>query len=238
LTNPLKPEIQDTHDRRMRKLMEPKSVQQWFDIAQGASSEERFYNSMRLLEQWNFTYDKHEKKGNVSINVLTPREKRVKEALMRLVVEKNKECSKVIESIMERMYSDIKDTPLFKKVRNSLVEASKQLMKIHSHGPTTETVKSYTNYIESIMKSLTEILPSDKAPKDTVCKEIVLNNLLTMMPNSDKTDKGYTDEAEWEQNRKLKHSPRIARGNLVLRAQHDIQLNPNEIVPLPDTGMI
>jgi len=75
LTTPLKPEIQDKHDRRMRKLSEPKSVQQWFDTAKGATSAERFYNSVRLLEQWNDNHNKHEKLGNISIMALTPKEK-------------------------------------------------------------------------------------------------------------------------------------------------------------------
>ena len=57
LTTPLKPEKEDTFDRRMKKLSEPKSVQQWFDIAQGATSEERFYNAVKLLEQWNSNYE-------------------------------------------------------------------------------------------------------------------------------------------------------------------------------------
>jgi hypothetical protein len=82
LTTPLKPEIQDKHDRRMRKLSEPKSVQQWFDIAKGATSEERFYNSVRLLEQWNDNYNKHEKLGNISIMALTPKEKKSKRSVI------------------------------------------------------------------------------------------------------------------------------------------------------------
>ena len=51
LTTPLKPEIQDTFDKKMRKLVELKSVQTWFDISQGTTSEERFYHALRLLEQ-------------------------------------------------------------------------------------------------------------------------------------------------------------------------------------------
>ncbi len=44
-------------------------------------------------------YDKHEKRGNVSINVLMPKEKKAKETIMRLVAEKNKACTKIIEGI-------------------------------------------------------------------------------------------------------------------------------------------
>jgi hypothetical protein len=61
--------------------------------------------------------------------MLSPREKRAKEALVRLITEKNRECSLIIEEILEKLYTDIKDTPLYRKVRNSLVEASKELSR-------------------------------------------------------------------------------------------------------------
>jgi hypothetical protein len=74
-----------------------------------------FYNTIRLLEQLKYTYNKHEKRGNISINILTPKEKRVKEALSRLLGEKNKEYTKIIEDIMEKIYADIKNTPFLGK---------------------------------------------------------------------------------------------------------------------------
>ncbi len=44
-----------------RKLMEPKSVQTWYDLTKDTSSEERFNNAITLLEQWNKDYiDKEE----------------------------------------------------------------------------------------------------------------------------------------------------------------------------------
>jgi len=49
LTGTLKSEIQDTHDKKMRKLAKPKSVQTWFDLSQGTTSEERFYNTVEVI---------------------------------------------------------------------------------------------------------------------------------------------------------------------------------------------
>jgi dUTPase len=228
LTNPLKPEIQDTHDRRMRKLMEPKSVQQWFDISKGATSEERFYNSIRLLEQWNYTYNKHEKRGNVSINVLTPKEKRVKEALSRLLVEKNKECTKKIEEIMEKMYADIKDTPLFRKVRNSLVEASKQLIKINNNGMTEENVKSYTSYVNQIMRDIESLVPAEKLPKEADLRIATLRNLANTRPEKTAEKRG-SKIFTWELKGTSKFKPSPENGALTLKCQEDISLRPNEV---------
>jgi hypothetical protein len=115
LTTPLKPEKEDTFDRRMKKLSEPKSVQQWFDIAQGATSEERFYNAVKLLEQWNSNYEKEKKRGKTSCMSLTLKERKAREAHLALVAEKTKNCSKKIEEILEKIYSDIKNTPIYKK---------------------------------------------------------------------------------------------------------------------------
>ncbi len=56
----------------------------------------------------NDNYNKHEKLGNISIMALTPKEKRAKEALSRLLTEKNKECASVIEEILNKIYADIK----------------------------------------------------------------------------------------------------------------------------------
>ncbi len=40
LTNPLKPEHEDTYNRAQHRLVEPRSVQTWFDLTSKACSEE------------------------------------------------------------------------------------------------------------------------------------------------------------------------------------------------------
>jgi hypothetical protein len=225
LTKPLKPEIMDTYDRKMRKLAEPKSVQTWFDIAKGATSEERFYNAITLLEQWNKNYNKYESQGKISISMLSPREKRAKEALMRLVTEKNRECSLIIEEILEKLYTDIKDTPLYKKVRNSLVEASKELIKMNTKGLTKENVNNYSMRIADIIAQIKSIVPEKQAQINDRGKEVILAKVFS-------TYRIETDDvgASWESNSKLKHEPATTEKGLILKTQETLELQPNQIL--------
>jgi hypothetical protein len=97
---------------------------------------------------------------------LTPKEKRAKDALSRLLTEKNKECARIIEEILNKIYADIKNTPLYKKVRNSVTEASKQLIKINLKGLTDENVKNYTNYINEVMREVKGLVPQEQLPSN------------------------------------------------------------------------
>ena len=47
--NPLKPEIQDIHNRTQRRLNEPKSIQQEYDESLKITPEHKYYCSLRLL---------------------------------------------------------------------------------------------------------------------------------------------------------------------------------------------
>ncbi len=67
---------------------------------------------------------------------------------------------------MNKIYADIKNTPLYKKVRNSLTEASKQLIKINLKGLTDENVKNYTNYIDEVMREVKGLVPQENLPSD------------------------------------------------------------------------
>ena len=234
LTCTLKPEIEDKHDRRMRKLVEPKSVQQWFDISQGATSEERFYNAIRLLEQWNDTYEKHEKLGNISVNMLSQKEQRAHEALMRLITEKNKECTIIIENILEKTYADIKDTPIYKKIRKSLVEASKQLISINGGGLTKDNVTDYCIIIDDIMVQISEILPESKIPTSEGCKAIIKTNVFNSILNYGKTVANGVQEnnSTWEGRGHLKYRPEPYSSDISLRTQKQYSLKPNEIIKL------
>ncbi len=70
LTNPLKSEIQDTHDKRQRRLMEPRSVQTWFDLTNEASSEKRFNEIMEYLKEWDKDYTRSGRRINSIKGVL------------------------------------------------------------------------------------------------------------------------------------------------------------------------
>jgi hypothetical protein len=116
LTNPLKSEIQDTNDRSQRRLMEPRSVQTWFDLTNEASSEKRFNETMNYLKEWNNDYTRFNRrlnriKGNVDM-------------------QKQRACLSKIEELVDKMYGDIRNTRLYKKVKASIVEATKDWMKV------------------------------------------------------------------------------------------------------------
>ena len=226
LTTPLKPEIMDTYDRKMRKLAEPKSVQTWFEIAKGATSEERFYNAITLLEQWNRNYNRYEKEGAISVGMLSPREKRAKEALMRLVTEKNRECSLIIEEILEKLYTDIKNTPLYRKVRNSLVEASKELIKMNTTGLTKENVNSYSMRIAEIIEQIRSIVPDRQAEINDKGKETILAKVYSTLTKRIEEE----NTAGWESISKLKYEPMVSEKGLAVRTQKMIELNPNQII--------
>jgi hypothetical protein len=67
LSKPLKSEPQDIYNREHKKLSEPKSMQEYFDIAKEVSEEERYNNALTLLQQWNRNYEDQEALNHVSI---------------------------------------------------------------------------------------------------------------------------------------------------------------------------
>jgi hypothetical protein len=150
LTKPLTPENQNPHSRSHRRLSEPKSVQTWYDLTKETSSEERFNHAITLLEQWNKEYidsDSPVPEHELSLN----------EAALQLKLTKAEECAKEIEKILDIVYSDIKNTPIFKKIRSALVEASKKLIKTKSEKITKESVRAYNHLIEDIRMMTKEI---------------------------------------------------------------------------------
>ena len=214
LTTPLKPELLDTHDRRMRKLMEPKSVQQWFDVAKGATSEERFFNALRLLEQWNFDYDKNPTSSSVCMN-LTYREIKAREAHLAIITEKTKHCAARIEQILDKLYADIKNTPIYRKVRSSLVEASKLFLKMKTSGATTKRVENYTTLIESTLKYMEDLTDKSNLPtQETTGNAVlgtILNNHSTTLTGS-RIDRSPINccarpHVTWETQTKLEYGP-------------------------------
>jgi hypothetical protein len=64
LTKQLTPEPQDLHDRTHKRLMEPKSVQELYDLSKTVTDEERYYTALRLLDQWNDKYLETESKNS------------------------------------------------------------------------------------------------------------------------------------------------------------------------------
>jgi hypothetical protein len=65
LSKELKPEANDLGDRKHRSLMEPKPIQELYDMAQKVTPEEKYYSAIRLLDQWN---DEYIKKSSANVN--------------------------------------------------------------------------------------------------------------------------------------------------------------------------
>jgi phage/plasmid-associated DNA primase len=60
LTTPLQPEPQDLHDKSIRKLGEPKTVQQAFDLTKNYTPKQQYFSALSLFEQWNSNYAKQQ----------------------------------------------------------------------------------------------------------------------------------------------------------------------------------
>jgi len=218
----------------MRKLAEPKSVQTWFDLSQGTTSEERFYNSLRLLEQWNFDYD------NNRCMAVSLREKKLRDAHLSIIAEKTKLCAGKIDEIMDKLYADIKNTPIFKKVRSSLLEASKQLIKLEKVEMSEKGVRNYANLVDEIMKDVELITTSHtmesikEAPQEVVTK--IKNESIRFMHNRIKGEDNPESipEVEYETRAFMKYKPAANGGtnSLSIFLQQDVLLKVNETTKL------
>ena len=226
LTIPLKSELLDPHDRSMRKLMEPRSVQQWFDITTGASCEERFHKALCELENFNKCY--------------TDSQYKIIEIKNNLNLTKKKAVIDKINKVLDSLYGDIKNTPVYKKVRNSLVEATTDWAKINKINTSTRC-----NNIDAVDRSLSVLkrhfleLTTDKEKIQEV-KEAE-NELMGQLCQ----DRGLTGDITEEAIRvtyKRKPTSRLHPSinnlnNLELPLQSQITLEPNETKKL-DLGIV
>jgi hypothetical protein len=149
LTNPLKSEIQDTHDRRQRRLMEPRSVQTWFDLTNEASSEKRFNEIMESLKKWDKEYTRSGRRING-----------IKGALD---MWKQKACLSKIEELVDKMYGDIRNTRLYKKVKASLVEATKDWMKVRKGEFSINKIEACEVSVQKVYDEYLELVDKDKS---------------------------------------------------------------------------
>jgi hypothetical protein len=116
----------------------------------------------------------------------------INEAALTLSITKAEECAKEIEKILDIVYKDIKNTPIFKKIRTALVEASKKLIKMKSEKISKEGVRNYNQLINQIKEMTKEIdngSISEGAERvhGEVCKKIANQNPDTV-PRSQKNE--------------------------------------------------
>jgi dUTPase/copper chaperone CopZ len=156
----------------------------------------------------------------------------INHAALTLELMKAEECAKEIDRILEEVYSDIKNMPLFRKIKAALVEASKKIIKIKHERITKKVVKNYTNMIENLKELIKEIdngviMEGIRRKKKEIGKKLaegdqstepdskVSKNVLTCRYTATKTG---SLEPEW--------NPK--RDSIEIPIQETIKVKPNE----------
>jgi len=122
LITPLRSELQDIYDRTHRRLMEPKNLNQIMKLYEHETPEQRYHSAIALLEQWNSDYAKRHK------NQQPEHYATLNTAKLMIDTEKQKQCLQKLDHIMDTVYADIKNTPLYKQLQKHLAEASKRYL--------------------------------------------------------------------------------------------------------------
>ena len=79
---------------------------------------------------------------------------------LQIDAEKQKECLKKLNDIMETTYADIKNTPTYKILQKNLEEASKRYLYCHQQPITDKNIQSTNQSIDSILNQLDTIQSS------------------------------------------------------------------------------
>jgi hypothetical protein len=249
LTRQLQPEANDLGDRKHRSLMEPKNVQELYDMAQKVTPEEKYYSAIRLLDQWN---DEYIKKSSANVNFVqssanvnfvqsranenfakectntdfvqsranenfakecsntdfvqsranenfaksntnenfvqsktnenfvqgkacknsaqgnvqgTEIDKKyldwkmlkINAAKVELDLVKQELCFKELDRIMERLYADIKNTPVFKKILNNLKECAKKYLLVQSNEDVEKNIRKFNAHVAELLNDIKEL---------------------------------------------------------------------------------
>jgi hypothetical protein len=96
LTQPARSETCDIYDKSIRKLMEPKTLQNVFDFTATFTPEEKYNAAISWLEQWNSDYAKRYGKNqpnHISVNA----------AKLKIGLDKQQKCLEKIREIMKYM---------------------------------------------------------------------------------------------------------------------------------------
>ena len=134
LTKSLTPETQDIYDRTQRKLMEPKTLQSVFDLTKNYTPEEKYNNAISLLEKWNSEYNKENGRKNIS-------QAHVFSAKLQINLEKQHICLQKVNEILNKLYPEIKNTPIYNKLQKQLIDVSEKYLKIKQQPLTFENVE-------------------------------------------------------------------------------------------------
>jgi hypothetical protein len=148
LTEPLKSEPQDIYDRKIRKLIEPKSVINLYKESQDMTAEQKYHSAQTLLHQWLSEYAKKHPAEPTSHLV------KVHTAAIELDLQTQNLCFEKIKEIMELHYSDIKNTPVFKLIQKNLEEVSKDYVKCLHYPLTKKSVDKFHTSQKALLSNL------------------------------------------------------------------------------------
>jgi hypothetical protein len=224
LTTPLKPEREDMYDRKQRRLVETRSVQTWFDLTSTASCEKRFNDALKTLQNWNKEWSwKH---------------KLVKEIKGNLDMERQRACLSKIQEVMDNMYGDITNTSLYKKVKASLVEATKDWLKVKKGKLSINYIKESHQSVEKVVRDYLEFREKDEAKKKELdVVQANLNKELMHSPNLEGEISGNCIKIVYMLSKGSYIHPTINElQNLEIPLQKGLTLKPNEIVKV-DLGI-
>ena len=136
--------------------MEPKTVQEMYDLSKTVTDEQRYYSTIRLLEQWNDKYvpqgtsDEERERCKMAVNM----------AKVQLDLEKQKKCFEKLEEIMDKMYGEIKGTALFKRIMENIKEGSKKYILAKESGQ-EEDIQQFNMCINGLYELAIEAKPEE-----------------------------------------------------------------------------
>ena len=173
LTQPLLPEPQDIHDRSLRRLMEPKSIQTIYKESQAMTPEERYHSAQTLLNQWLSEYAPKNPPVNTNTASLYA-------SKLELDLQTQKLCMEKIEEIMTKYYDDIKGSPLFRALQKNLEEVSKHYLSC-SKNPLTEQLLGKLKRSQQDLMDTAQIINQDKVASyaATQLKSVYINSIQT-----------------------------------------------------------
>ena len=219
LTRPLQTEPQDTYNRELRKLMEPKSVFTMYKESQSQTPEQKFHSAQVLLHQWFSEYAKKHREPEPHVAQLF-------HAKMQLDLQTQQICMEKIQDIMEKLYSDIKSTPLYKTLQKNLQEVSERYL-LCLKNPLTESLLGKLKESQKKLLSTSQLITNTELENqtNTVLKINFINAVSDKEPESSNPIVYYSLHPE------AKILPKIcnASNGLDIPLQEDVHFTPYEI---------
>jgi len=225
LTKPLKAEPQDIYDRAHRKLMEPRTLQQAYDYSKKITPEQQYYSAIALLEQWNSRYaSQHASQHANSAEILS--------ASGKLDLEKQRVCLEKIQEIMDKVYEDIKNTPLYKQIHKNLVDASKRFLTAAENPQSADKMQKLQRATQEVLHSLALLVDRtevEQAIQEQIKKDYIktIETLTVESPISDSPQPIVSYNLHPE----AKFKPKICEesNGIDLPFQESVTLQPNEL---------